>query len=270
MQGALDGLYRSLVIDGDALDRRDASLVAAVLPLARAFNRAWVRLRVDGLEHLPKSRALLVANHNGGIAGPDLACTFGTLWNHLGPEAPLYALAHDFAMKHVPALGAVLQRFGAVRASQRNAMRLIERDALCLVYPGGDLDAYRDSTRRDEVVLGHRTGFVRVAQQTGAPIVPIVAHGAHRSAWVLSDGETIARALRLQEWARVSRFPIALALPWGISLGPWTPWLPLPFSIRLRVLPPIEVAQDDDPATVREEVRTRMQAALNELSRGPA
>ena len=254
------------MFDPDALDRRDPRVIRALLPLFELYARRYVRLRVDGIEHVPATPAVLAANHNGGIAGPDLPCTLATLWRARGPDAPLYALAHDFAMQQLTPLGRALQRLGAIRATPVNARRVLEAGGQVLVYPGGDLDAYRASRDRDRVVLGERTGFVRVAQQVGAPIVPVVAHGAHRSAWILSDGRALAAALRLPRWGRLARFPIALALPWGVGLGPWTPYLPLPFPIRLRFLPPIAPRAADDPAAVRELVRARMQAALDDLA----
>ena len=253
--------------DGDRLDARDARTIAALLPAVRAFCATYLRLRVEGLEHLPRGPALFVGNHNGGIAGPDLPCTLSTLWSALGPDAPVYALAHDFAMKDFTPLGRVLQKFGAVRASVANAVRIFERGGAALVYPGGDLDAYRHFRRRDEIVLGERSGFARLARDARVPIVPIVAHGAHRSAIIFEEGEGIARALRLRRWGRVERFPLALSLPWGLSVGPWTPHLPLPFPIRLRVLPRIDLEPDDDPARARERVRAAMQDALDEMAR---
>lgn len=246
---------------------RDPRLIARVLPIANAFNRLYLRLRVSGEEHLRGGPTLFVANHNGGIAGPDLSCTLATLWNALGPEAPLYALAHDFAMRQVTAFGAVLGRFGAVRASPDNARRILGAGGHVLVYPGGDLDAYRASSRRDEIVFGKRNGFVRVARETGARIVPIVAHGAHRSAWVLSDGEELARRMRLRSWGRLERFPIALALPWGVALGPWAPYLPLPFPVTLSILPPTTIGEHEPDDDARERVRSAMQSALDELAR---
>ncbi|GAC1541061.1 MAG: lysophospholipid acyltransferase family protein [Polyangiales bacterium] len=253
-------------LDGDRLDARDPALIAALEPALSRLCRSYFRLRVDGLEHVPRTPALFVANHNGGILGPDLPCTLSTLWGRLGIDAPLYGLAHDFAMRQLAPLGRLLQRFGAVRASVDNARRIFEAGGSALVYPGGDLDAYRHFRRRDEVVLGARTGFVRVAQQGGVPIVPIVAHGAHRSAVIFSEGEALARALRLPQWARLERFPLALSLPWGLAIGPWTPHLPLPFPIRLRVLPPIALDAAHDPIEARELVRARMQAALDAMA----
>jgi hypothetical protein len=43
-------------------------------------------------------------------------------------------------------------------------------------------------------------------------------------------------------WARLERFPLAVALPWLLAAGPWLPYLPLPFRVRLQVLAPIHVA----------------------------
>lgn len=256
-----------MIIDADRLDARDPGLIASILPFIRASNRRYFRLRTEGFEHLERGPVLYVGNHNGGIAGPDLCCTLGSLWDARGPEAPLFALAHDFPMRHFQRLGAMIQRFGAIRATPQNAIRSLAAGAQLLVYPGGDLDAYRHARRRDEIVLGSRTGFVRVAQAANVPIVPIVAHGAHRSAYIFSEGKKIARFIGLKRWARLERFPLALALPWGLALGPWLPYLPLPFPIRLRVLPPIAAPPSADPETIREAVRAAMQSALDDLAR---
>jgi len=265
--GAVRSLRPAERFDGDRLDLRDPALIAEVLPAIQLLNRRYLRLAAAGLEHIQSGPALYVANHNGGIAGPDLACTLGTLWDALGPAAPLYQLAHDFAMRQLSPLGRLIQRFGAVRACRENARRILFTGGQVLVYPGGDLDAYRHFRSRDRVVLGTRTGFVRIAQAAGVPIIPIVAQGAHRSAYIFSEGEALARWLRLKRWGRLERFPLALALPWGLAIGPWLPYLPLPFAIQLRVLPPIWVSANADPVKVRERVRGRMQEALTELAR---
>jgi len=250
----------------DRLDRRSPWLITRLLPLMRLINRFYFRLQADGFDRLPSGPALYVGNHNGGIAGPDLCCTLASLWAARGPDAPLHMLAHDFAMRQFRPLGAVLSRLGAIRASPDNALHALRSGAQVLVYPGGDVDAYRHSRRRDEVVLGTRTGFVRLAQAAGVPIVPIVAHGAHRSAYIFTEGQALARRIGLKRWGRLERFPVALALPWIIAPGPWLPYLPLPFKVRLRVLDPIDADPDADPAEIREHVRTTMQAALDVMA----
>ena len=253
--------------NNDLLDVRSPSAIAKLLPYARGLCRHYFRLRVEGAENIPPHPALYVSNHNNGLAGPDILCTLTTLWDARGPDAPLYALAHDFAMRHFTPLGAALGRFGALRATQRNGLHALAAGAQVLVYPGGDLEAYRHFRRRDEIVLGTRTGFVQLAQQAGVPIVPVVAHGAHRSAIVFSEGAFIAERIGLKRWARLERFPLVIALPWGLSAGPWLPWLPLPFPIGLRFLPALRLKPGDDPAEVRETVRATMQRALDDMAR---
>ncbi len=256
------------VYDPDRLDRRDPALIRALLPVAEWFAAHYLRLRWDGGEHVPRGPAVFVANHNGGIMGPDLFCTLPLLWRLLGPEQPLHALAHDFAMRQLTPLGRLLQKLGAVAATPANAARVLANGGQVLVYPGGDLDAYRSFRRRDEVVILPRAGYVRVAQAHGVPIVPIVAQGAHRSAVIFSEGRWIAERLGMRSWARLERFPLALALPWGLAPGPWLPYLPLPFPIRVRILPPVHVGAAEDPATVSAGIQGSMQRALDELRHG--
>ncbi|CAN5889814.1 lysophospholipid acyltransferase family protein [soil metagenome] len=256
-----------MTYDPDALDRRDPSFIARVLPLMEAFGTHYLRLRCEGLENTPTGPTMFVANHNGGIMGPDLFCTLPVLWRVLTPTSPLYALAHDFAMRQFTMLGRILQKLGAVAASRANARRVFERGGQVLVYPGGDIEAYRTFERRNHVVILPRKGFVEVAQAAGVPIVPIVTHGAHRSAYIFSEGRGIARALRMRRWARLERFPLALALPWGLAPSPWLPYLPLPLRVRLRVLPAVHVPKGEDPRSAALRIQSMMQRALDEMRR---
>lgn len=261
---------RSEPFNPDRLDMRDPALIDGVMPLVRAYRGSYLKARFDGLEHierLGRAPALFVSNHNGGIVGPDLFSTLGLFWETLGPQAPVYALAHDFAMRHACWLGRFIQRFGAVRAAPGNAERILESGGQALVYPGGDIDAYRHYKRRNEIIFGERTGFIKIARRAGVPIIPIVVHGAHRSAYIFYEGEGLARRIGMPRWARLSRFPIALALPWGIAAGPWLPYLPLPFPLWTRVLPPVHVGKEEAPEAARDRTRGLMQAALDQMAR---
>lgn len=250
----------------DALDQRSPALITTLLPALDIISTHYLRLQTEGLQHLPKGPVLFVANHNGGILGPDLLCTLPVLWRALGSDSPLFALAHDFAMRQFTPLGRLLQRLGAVSACRANANRILAAGGQVLVYPGGDLEAYRHYRRRNEVVILPRTGFIDVARANGVPIVPVVVQGAHRSAYIFTEGKAIAQFLRLRQWARLERFPIAIALPWGVALGPWLPYLPLPFPLRLRILPPMHIAADVDSIQAARQVQMLMQQALDEMA----
>jgi 1-acyl-sn-glycerol-3-phosphate acyltransferase len=247
------------------LAQRDPAVVAAFLAVFERINRHYLRLRVEGVGHISARPALYVGNHNGGVMGPDLACTLATLWRALGPEYPLYAMAHDFAMRTLRPLGRAIQLVGAMRADPASAAAAFERGASVLAYPGGDLDAFRHFRDRNRVVFGERTGFIRVAQRAGVPIVPIVAHGAHRSAVIVNDGAFIAELFDLPRRLRLQRLPIAFGLPWGVGAGP-LPYLPLPFAVKLRVLPAIEAPPEADPKALRDLVVTTMQRAMDEMA----
>jgi 1-acyl-sn-glycerol-3-phosphate acyltransferase len=193
-------------------------------------------------------------------------------WRHFGIDAPAYGLMHDLPFR-IPVIGDALARCGAVHARPANAVSLLGRGHKVLVYPGGDLDAFRPASKRTEIVFGERRGFIRVALRARVPIVPIVSVGAHDGFHVLSDGREMVRRLGFKQHSRIEAFPVALCLPWGLSFGP-APYLPWPVRIRIRVLPPLAwpelppEAADDDAlvAACRNEVLAAMQTALTALA----
>ena len=255
----------------DVGSRRDPAFIARYHALVAAVFERYHEGRIDGWQHVPEGAALCVANHNGGIMSPDMVALMLAWWRRFGPQAPTYGLAHDVPFL-IPGLSEVLWKVGAVPAHPEHAIELLGRDAKVLVYPGGDLDAFRPHERRHQVVFGERSGFVRIALRTGAPIVPIVGAGAHEGFRVLSDGTALIRALGLKRLTRIEVLPLMLAAPWGLVVGPM-PYIPLPVRMRLRILPPMRwpelgPADADDEATVwrcREEVREAMQRGLDEL-----
>jgi 1-acyl-sn-glycerol-3-phosphate acyltransferase len=250
--------------------KRDAEFIRAQLPLLRRVFQRFHRVDVQGFEHVPEGRALVVGNHNGGVMSPDMFALMYRWWEEFGTDTPAYGLMHDM-MFRMPWAGTTMSRLGAVPASPGNAVALLERGAKVLVYPGGDIDAFRPWSRRSEIVFGERRGFVRVALRARAPIVPVVSAGAHEALFILTDGRKIAARLGLAR-IRMEVFPISIGLPWGIWLGTG-PYLPLPVRIKIRVLPPLawpdlspEAA--DDPEVVRrcrDEVVGAMQQALRAL-----
>ena len=257
----------------DVGSRRDARAIREQLPRFDLLFRHYHSSSVEGLEHVPEGAALAVGNHNGGIMSPDMFAFMHAWWHHFGPDAPAYGLMHD-TMFRVPVVGKLMAALGAVPAHPDNAVALLRRGARVLVYPGGDIDAFRPWSERGRIVFGKRTGFVRVALRARAPIVPVVSAGAHDAFRVLTDGRRFVERFGLKRLARVEVFPIALCLPWIVSVGPGF-YVPLPVRIRIRVLPPLAWPQlppeaADDDAIVwrcREEVRDAMQTALDDLMR---
>ncbi len=259
----------------DDLDGRDPAFVRWAMETTRAVARSWFRWRVEGVEHVPaEGAALLVGNHNGGLMPIDTLLTMAAIEDRLGVERVVRPLAHDLVFYDRAAHRAAI-KLGLVRAGHSSAHAVFRRGDLALVYPGSDLDTMRPFRERDRVVLGGRTGFVRLALTAGVPIVPVVSAGTHEQLIILSRGERLARALRLDVWARAKVFPIALGLPWGLFPAFFF-YLPLPAQTTLAfgepiAWPDLRPQDADDPAVVQRcyaEVEERMQAMLDRLSRG--
>lgn len=259
------------MLNEEELNKRDPDFIKKHLPKLNFFFDHYHDVKIEGLEDIPPAPSLIVGNHNGGIVAPDMFALMQAHWRLHGLEDAAYGLMHDFIFK-VPIFGSVMAKFGAVPANRRNAEALLKEGARVLVYPGGDLDAFRPSRKKEQIVFGERRGFIRLAIQSGVPIVPVVSAGAHDGFYVLSDGVEFARTVRLKRWTRIEVFPVALGLPWGIGFGPLG-YIPPPLRIRLRVLRPIcwpelpkEAANDDAIVDrCKQEVHALMQEALTDL-----
>lgn len=225
-----------------------AAVQRAVRRLEPLFSEhlSWFRPDVRGFEQVPPRPALVVSNHSGGIDIPDV-CGFLCSWyRYFGVERPLHILAHELLFA-ADRFGGPLGRLGAVRADRNVALTVLRdwrRDLL--VMPGGDREVYRPWRRRYQVDFAGRSGYARLAIRAGVPLVPVAHAGAHDTLFVLTDGAWIAQRMGLPGAFRASIFPISLALPWGLTIGPW-PHLPLPYKLRYRVGQPIWPPPWPDP-----------------------
>jgi 1-acyl-sn-glycerol-3-phosphate acyltransferase len=259
----------------DELAARDPALVTLLVELFRVLARSYFRLRVEGVAHVPAAGpVLLVGNHSGGLIPSEGFFTALAIHERFGAGRAVYALAHDFLFED-PVLQRYAARLGILRAGHASAHHAFAAGAAVLVYPGSDLDTYRPFRDRYRVVLGGRTGFLRLALREGVPIVPVVSVGNHEQMIVLSRGDGLARRLHAHAWARTEVLPIMFALPWGVTSG-FVPYLPLPTQTTLAFLPPMRwpdlgPADAERPEVVARcyrEVEVAMQAAMDRLARG--
>jgi 1-acyl-sn-glycerol-3-phosphate acyltransferase len=254
--------------DGWSLDQRDERYISRLMPVIDLLFRFWFRVEVDGLSNLPSTGpAVLVGNHNGGIQTPEAALTAFLWWKLRGVAAPAYALIHP-SIFSVPYLNVHAAKIGGVRAHPKMAMEVLEREAVALVYPGGGDDPYRSYAQRHDVVFAGRKGFIKLAMRYGAPIVPIVASGAHETFVVLHDGKELARRLSLDRLG-IERLPITWGWPFGLTIGASLN-VPFPSKIRISIGEPIDVGSArrsrSDVDALYDEIHGRMQRRLRELS----
>jgi 1-acyl-sn-glycerol-3-phosphate acyltransferase len=262
-------LTKARSLPADPFDARDEAYIRRTLPMLRVWSERYFRADVSGLERIPEGPVLLVGNHSGGTMIADTFVFAQAFYDQFGSERAFYQLAHDMVFK-VPGLRTMVQQYGTVPASPSNMRRALERDAALLVYPGGDEESFRPSWESADVNFAGRTGFVKLALETGVKIVPVVSIGGQETGLFLGRGRRVAKALRLDTLARLKVVPPVLGPPFGVTVLDFPGRIPLPAKITIRVMPPIdlrrELGADPDIEAGYRLVTSRMQRTLTRLS----
>lgn len=260
-------------LDPDNVDCVDPNTLEVLTPLIDTLlGKAYFRMEVEGMDSVPNGKALIVGNHNSGITFLEPIALGAHWYRKRGFDELLQWLVHD-AMLAMPGIRTMLIRTGCVRASHSNADDILKRNRKAVVFPGGNLEAFRPYRKRNQIVFGGHKGFLRLALRNQVPIVPMVIVGGHESFYILHDGQALARLLRLNKLIRSETCPIFLGLPWLVGFGPIF-HLHLPTKSQIRFLEPIELngygPQDQNNAEVIEELYTRvtesMQSAMTDIS----
>lgn len=252
----------------DQLPPAIATAADAIRRLGVDFVRRYNRLEISPTTHHIDEPVLFVANHGfGGIFDLNVLAIWAA-FDALALDRPVTLLTHQVAWSL--GIGSLIEPFGARPAGPATARAAFADGNHVLVLPGGDLDAFKPFNERNRIVFGGRRGFARLAIEAGVPIVPIVTAGAGETAFVLSDGSRLTRALKLDKLLRMKALPVSVTLPWGVSLGVagMLPYLPLPAKLSTRVLDPIRVASDESPEQFGDRVEAAMQDALTALTKG--
>lgn len=198
-------------IDDFGFDDEFFEFVAPYL-LAALYKRYW-RVEPIGLENLPtESGALLVANHSGVIpidaSMVKAACWFQSPERRRNVRILIERLVYD-----LPYLNVFFQRTGQCLAHPENTIRLLEKDELVLVFPEGVKGISQPYHKRYRLQRFGRGGFVRMALQTGKPIIPVAVIGAEECYRVLFNWKFGVEAIG------VPYIPISTTFPWFGPFG---------------------------------------------------
>lgn len=243
-------------------DHWDPALMRWMVTASRALYKLWFRCEVRGWENFPEGGALIVSNHSGGVNPPDAQLIWSGFFQKFGFERPIFTLTHDMILRgpaKVP-----LSKMGMIPADREVAAEALRSGAAVIVFPGGDYDALRPTSKQAVIDFDGRTGYARTAIEAGVPIVPAVSIGGQETQLFLTRGIRIGLLKRL---TRVEQFPLSIGVPFGL-----TPAInfPLPAKITTQVLPPIDIkalfGKKPDAAEVDEYVRGVMQGALSALA----
>ncbi|AKU89681.1 lysophospholipid acyltransferase family protein [Vulgatibacter incomptus] len=224
-------------------------VLAAVGPLLWLYKN-YFRVRTYGLEKVPRGRVLLVSNHSGQL--PIDGAMIGTA---LLAEANRPRAIRSMVEKWVPTLPYVsvfMARCGQVVGTPQNCIRLLENDEAILVFPEGTRGVNKLFSKRYQLAEFGQ-GFMRLALETGSPIVPVAVIGAEEQAPALFDLKPAARLLRMPAFPITPTIvPIPLPVRYHIHFGD-----PMRFTGR---------PDDDDDELSRKvkQVRSVIQTMVNE------
>lgn len=248
------------------LGRRDPETIRTrwlpiLEPVVRRYNRAEVR----GIDHIPEGGALVVSNHSGGFITMDFPVLLVFFAERFGVERPIHLLSHGV----LGLFSKVVGPLGLLPAERQVAIDALAGGTTLMVFPGGDRDVSRPTSKANVIDFHGRTGYVRTALEADVPIVPMVSVGGQETQWFLPGGEVLAKLLMFDRFGRLARLPVSIGFPFGPSIGiPMN--LPLPSKLTAEVLAPIHVrdefGSEPDAAEVDDEVRRRMQVAIDALA----
>jgi 1-acyl-sn-glycerol-3-phosphate acyltransferase len=185
---------------------------------------------------------------------------------------PVIGLVRD-AVFRVPVVRNAMIKIGALRASRENAEKVLQAGGMLAILPGGDTEALRPFPQRNRVDFRGHTFFVELALRHGVPVVPVVNVGGHEVYFTVFSSRRLALWSGIERLTRVKTVPLTVGLPWGVWLGGFLPYLPLPAKISYQVGEPFLFSHDPELARDREYVRKRadeivdgMQAMVDDLA----
>ena len=222
------------------------------LAMAALLHRRYFRTQVYGIDRVPKGRVLLVANHSGQLPFDAVLIGSAMMLDADPPRFPRSMVETWTA--ELPFISALYPRIGQVVGSPENARRLLGQEECLIVFPEGARGISKTFDQRYQLT-DFGLGFVRLAIETGTPIVPVAVIGGEEQYPSIADFKPLARLLRMPA------FPIMPQVFFGMIA-------PLPTKYRLYFGEPFEFSgdPDDDDSVIEEKVwlvKSTIQSMVN-------
>ena len=226
----------------------------SLLP-ALALYRYWFRVETHGIEHVPPGRVLLVANHAGQLPF-DAAMISVAMLLEAEPPRIVRGMA-EYWVSELPFVSIFAARGGAASGTPDTCREMLEAGEAVVVFPEGVRGMnklYRDRYQ----LMRFGTGFLRLALEAQAPIVPVAVIGSEEQNPGLANLGGLGRMLGMPAFPITATFP--LLGPLGI--------LPLPVKYHLWFGEPMQFqgSPTEEDAVVEEKVE-QVKSAITALFR---
>ena len=223
------------------------------------FYRYWFRVENSGIQNLPAGRCLIIGNHAGQIA---LDATMVGLAALLEAEPPrILRGMGEYWLPKLPFLSEIMHRIGSVVGTPKNCVDLLENEEAVVAFPEGVRGISKLFWERYQL-KEFGSGFMRLALETGSPIVPVAIVGSEEQAIA------VANIGWLGKWLGMPGFPITLTWPWLGLLGA----VPLPVKYHITWGAPMhfEGNPNDEDTVIEEKVEQVRQTIQKMLDEGLA
>ena len=245
-------------VDPFGLDPVVAEMVWHVL---NGLYYDYFRVEVEGIEHVPlDGPAVLVANHGGAALPYDAAMLSLAVMNEADVPRRVRVVATEI-FNMLPVVSHLYRKVGAAYAAREDAAEILRRGHLLGVFPEGERGFMKPVWEAYRVGRLGRGGFTEVAEDAGAPIVPVAIVGSEEVHPAVMTSKRLARLVRLF-------FPEQRVEEIAIALNP----VPLPVKWRIRFLEPLPAGSVEgrpldalDMLERSEDVRRAIQSALDDL-----
>ena len=222
--------------------------IGAIAPFLWLYKK-YFRVQVHGMENVPRQgRFLLVSNHSGQLP-LDAAMLGVACLMEMDPPRAVRALVEKW-VPTLPFVSTYYARLGQVVGTPENCRRLLLADEALMVFPEGVRGLNKPFRQRYQL-QEFGQGFLRLALETDAPVVPVGVVGAEEQAPNLLNLGFVAKLLSMPA------FPLT---PTGLPF-------PLPTRYHLWFGEPLRFggSADDEDAVLSakvEEVRAAVRALL--------
>lgn len=183
-----------------------------------AFYRHYFRVRTVGIENVPaRGSAMLIGNHSGSLP-VDGGMVLASLLLEHDPPRHAHGMVEKFA-ESWPFVSEWFNRIGQFTGLPDHAVRLLEEGRMLMVFPEGARGTgklYKDRYK----LVRFGTGFMRLALQTGTPIVPFAFIGGEEALPAMFHARFLARLVGAPYWPVPPHIlPVPLPVPCELYYG---------------------------------------------------
>lgn len=141
--------------------------------LVGVVSRLYFRIELEGAERVPKTGAMIVAPNHVSYLDP--------LWVSIPISRPLRYMTWD-RMTRLPLIGPLMLAYGSFPVNVDRGDRAALKASLEQLRAGGGLMVFPEGARtRSGRLEEFKPGVIRLAMDTGAPIVPVTIIGGYRA-----------------------------------------------------------------------------------------